>query len=215
MTAYIYMDESGCLGFDFTKTKTSKHFVITFLFAPNQNRIHKIVKKTFRSLGKKALKHHSGELHATKEQPKTRVKLLALLAEEEGVSIMTIRLNKKKVYSNLRDEKTVLYNYVTNILLDRIITRKLIPTDEPIKLIASRRETNRFLNENFRSYLENQVRGNHGLPIEVVIAPPAAEKGLQVVDFACWAIFRQYEYGETQYYDLIRKSVVEDNHLYG
>lgn len=28
--AYIFMDESGCLGFDFTKAKTSMHFIITF-----------------------------------------------------------------------------------------------------------------------------------------------------------------------------------------
>jgi len=29
---YVYMDESGDLGFDFTKRKTSKYFTITFLF---------------------------------------------------------------------------------------------------------------------------------------------------------------------------------------
>ncbi|MDR0820767.1 MAG: DUF3800 domain-containing protein [Endomicrobium sp.] len=34
--AYIFMDESGCLGFDFTKTKTSRHFVIVFLMAKNE-----------------------------------------------------------------------------------------------------------------------------------------------------------------------------------
>jgi hypothetical protein len=209
------MDESGCLGFDFSKPKTSKHFVITFLFATNQNRLHKIVKKTFRTISKRDLKHHSGALHANKEQPKTRVKLLSLLAEEDGVSIMAIRLNKQKVYSKLQDEKTVLYNYVANILLDRIFTRKLIPTDEPIQLIASRRETNRFLNDNFRDYLEKQVSGNHGVNINITIAPPHAEKGLQVVDFACWSIFRQYEHGDAQYYDLIRKLVLEDKQLFG
>jgi hypothetical protein len=213
--AYIYMDESGCLGFDFSKSKTSQHFVITFLFAAHQNRLHKIVKKTFKSFSKRDLKHHSGVLHATKEQPKTRVKLLTLLAQEEGVSIMAIRLNKKKVYTHLKDEKTVLYNYVTNILLDRIITQKLIPTNEPIHLVASRRETNKFLNDNFRAYLKQKVTGNHGVNINIQISPPAAEKGLQVVDFACWSIFRQYEHGETQYYDLIRKLVVEDKQLFG
>ena len=28
---FIYLDESGCLGFDFTKAKTSRYFVITLL----------------------------------------------------------------------------------------------------------------------------------------------------------------------------------------
>ena len=30
--AYIFMDESGDLGFNFKKAKTSKNFIITFLF---------------------------------------------------------------------------------------------------------------------------------------------------------------------------------------
>jgi hypothetical protein len=66
---------------------------------------------------------------------------------------MSIYLNKEKVYIKLQNEKHVLYNYVTNILLDRIITKKLLK-DNNITLIASRRETNKFLNENFKNYLE-------------------------------------------------------------
>jgi FAD synthase len=65
---------------------------------------------------------------------------------------MCIYLNKKKVYTKLQDEKHVLYNYVTNILLDRIFTKKLLKGKD-FKFIASRRETNKFLNENFKEYL--------------------------------------------------------------
>jgi hypothetical protein len=32
---YIYLDESGDLGFNFDNRKTSKFFVITFLFTTN------------------------------------------------------------------------------------------------------------------------------------------------------------------------------------
>jgi hypothetical protein len=39
------MDESSCLGFDFTKTKASRHFVITFLMAKNDNTINKSCKQ--------------------------------------------------------------------------------------------------------------------------------------------------------------------------
>ncbi len=210
---YIYMDESGCLGFDFTKRKTSTHFIVTFLFVPNQNRIHKIVSKTFRSLPKREIKGHCGVLHASKAHPHTRMRLLTLLSQEKEVSIMTIRLNKRKVYTRLQDEKTVLYNYITNILLDRIITRKLIATHEPITLVASRRETNRFLNENFRNYLESQL--SQKVPaINVRIAPADSEKGLQAADFASWAIFRHYEHNDPSYRDVIRALIVEDSPLF-
>lgn len=213
--AYIYMDESGCLGFDFSKQGTSRYFVITFLFSTNKRRLDKIVRKTFSSMTARKRQSHRGSLHANKEEPVIRMKLLQLLAQEDSVSVMAIRLNKEKVYTTLQDEKTVLYNYVTNILLDRIFTRKLVPIDEPLHLIASRRETNRFLNENFQAYLTTQTEKKHKLALSVSILPSHAEKGLQVVDFASWSIFRSYEHGDSSYYDVIRNKVIEDKALFG
>ena len=52
-------------------------------------------------------------------------------------------INKKKVYTKLQDEKQVLYNYVTNILLDRIISKKLIKSKDkrvPKEIINSTRQ---------------------------------------------------------------------------
>jgi hypothetical protein len=40
---YIYMDESGDLGFDFSKDGTSDCFVITFLFVKDKRPVEKIV----------------------------------------------------------------------------------------------------------------------------------------------------------------------------
>ena len=64
---------------------------------------------------------------------------------------MTILLNKRRAYSMLHDEKTVLYNYVTNILLDRIISKRVIPRQQPITVIASR-------NEIFKVYLTSRIK---------------------------------------------------------
>lgn len=213
--ANIFMDESGCLGFDFSKEGTSRYFVITFLFAANKRRLDKIVRKTFQAMPPRVRQSHNGVLHCYKEQPRIRMKLLSLLSEEEDVGIMAIRLNKEKVYATLQDEKSVLYNYVANILLDRIFSRKLVPLDEPLELIASRRETNKFLNENFESYLRKQVEKNHTVKLDIRILPSHGDKGLQVVDFASWAIFRSYEQGDPSYYDVIRKRVIEDKALFG
>lgn len=43
---YIFMDESGDLGFDFGKSGTTKCFVITLVFAKNKRPIEKCVKKS-------------------------------------------------------------------------------------------------------------------------------------------------------------------------
>ncbi len=209
------MDESGDLGFDFkNKPKTSKNFIITFLFTQNKRRLDKMVKKTFCSLPKNKQKKHIGVLHCYKEKPVIRMKLLNLLKKEKNVHIMAIKLNKRKVHTKLQDEKVVLYNFVTNILLDRILTKKLIPTNKVIHLIASRRENNKYLNENFRNYIKDRTNTNHNLKIKVEIKRPYEEKCLQVVDFASWSIFRKEEHKDIDYYKIIENIIIEENVLF-
>lgn len=210
--AYILLDESGDLGFDFSKKRPSRFFVITFLFVKEKRPIEKIVRKTHSELRKK-YKRKGGILHAVKEGPVTRLRLLKRLCEKE-CAVMTIYLDKTRVYTKLQEEKAVLYNYVTNILLDRIFSKKLVPTGGPIELIASKRETNKFLNKNFRSYLNEQIQNNHKAEIKVLIKTPAEEKALQAVDFISWAVFRKYESGDESYYNIIKPKIVEENPLF-
>jgi hypothetical protein len=213
--AYIFLDESGDLGFNFKKKKTSKYFVVTFLFVKEKFPIEKIVKKIFKGFSKIEVKNHNGIIHAFKEAPRTRQKLLNLFREKNMSNILVIYLNKKKVYTKLQDEKQVLYNYVTNILLDRICTKKLIPINEKITLVASRRETNKFLNQNFSAYLKDQAQNNHKLNIDIEIKSPSQEKSLQAVDMLSWSIFRKYEHGDESYYNLIKPDIIEENSLFG
>jgi hypothetical protein len=211
--AYIFLDESGDLGFSFSKKKTSQYFIVTFLFVKEKGPIEKIVKKIFEGFTKKEIKFHHGVLHCFRETPKTRIKLLEALTEKD-ISIISIYLNKRKVYTRLQDEKHVLYNYITNILLDRVYTKKLIPLKMPIKLIASKRETNKFLNENFKMYLEGQLENTHKIKINVEIKSPHEEKCLQVIDFICWSIFRWREHGDESYRNIIKKKIVEESPLF-
>ncbi|MBI2012593.1 DUF3800 domain-containing protein [Candidatus Curtissbacteria bacterium] len=210
--SYIFLDESGDLGFD-PRKKNSKYFVVTILFIENKNPIEKIVKKVHASLRKKVKRLSGGVLHAFKEKSVTRKRVLKLLSKKDCM-IMSIYLNKAKVYTKLREEKHVLYNYVANILLDRIMSKKLVNTKSQINLIAAKRETNKFLNENFKEYLKKQVRGNYALKISIEIKTPAEEKSLQAVDFASWAIFRKYEKGDNSYYNLIKAKIIEESPLF-
>ncbi len=211
--AYIFLDESGDLGFDFDKKGTSQSFVVALMFTDNRRSIEKVVKKVFVGLPSKVKKKHTGCLHAVKEKPKTRIKLLGLLNQQD-ISIITIILNKNKVYTRLQDEKHVLYNYVTNILLDRIFTKKLIPLNSPIQLIASQRETNKFLNINFTQYLEKQIQTNHKIKLSIEIKPSHADKCLQAVDFICWAAYRKIESNDDSYVNIIRSKIVEESPLF-
>jgi hypothetical protein len=207
------MDESGCLGFDFTKSKTSKSFVIAFLIAKNDNIINKVVNKTFNSIPKNKRSAHCGVLHCSKEDNKTRIKLLTKLKDKD-VSIVSILLNKQKVFAKLKDKKATLYNYVTKLLIKEIIIKEIIPPSDAIKFIASRRETNKFYNTNFKYYLENKTLRNYKLKIEVGVKPPHSVKGLQAVDFVSWALFQKYEYGKCFYYNIIKNLIVKELFLF-
>jgi len=209
---YLFLDESGDLGFDFEKKKTSKVFVITCLFTEHKRGIEKIVKRIHSQLGRKYRKT-GGTLHCFKEKPVTRQRMLKRLSEKD-IAIMTIYLNKEKVYTRLKDEKSVLYNYVTNILLDRIYSKRIISVEDKVCLIASKRETNKFLNQNFKSYLNRQVSNQYKIEIEIQIKTPFEEKALQAVDFASWAIFRKYEHKDESYYNVIKRKVVEESPLF-
>ena len=211
--SYIFLDESGDLGFNFKKMGTSNFFIVTFLFIPGSSRpIEKIVRKTHSELRKKR-KRKIGVLHAVNERPVTRQRLLRRLTEKE-CNVMTIYLNKKKVYTKLQDEKQVLYNYVTNILLDRVYSKKYLPLDQKIELIASKRETNKFLNQNFTDYLNRQITNNHQRVINIKIKTPAEDKCLQVVDFVCWSMFRKYERSDDGYYNIIKSKIIEESPLF-
>ena len=211
--AHIFLDESGDLGFN-PKKKNSKYFIITFVFTKDKRPLEKIVKKIHQNLRKKVKRLSGGVLHATKEKPSTRIKLLKMFAKQKS-KVMVIYLNKAKVYTKLQNEKHVLYNYIVNLLLDRIMTRKIVNIKSRIDLIASQRETNKFLNENFKSYLQTQVKNRHSLDIGIVIKTPSGEKALQLTDFVCWAIFKKYEQGETEYYNLIKSLIFEERGLFG
>lgn len=201
------------MGVDWSKKRTSNNFIITFVATENKKSLEKIVKKTFTKMTKHELKHHDGVLHAYKELAKTKYRVIDLVARNSGVSIMYIYLNKKKAYTKLQNEKHILYNYVTNILLDRVVTKRLVSSKNEIELVVEQRETNRILNDNFSGYINNQLEQKL-LNISVNISKPHQQKGLQIADVISWSIFRAHEYNDRSYIEKLESKIIEDRALF-
>lgn len=113
--AHIFMDESGDLGFDFTKQGTSKNFMITCVISSSPRSIEKIIKKYFRSLPPKIRLNHCGTFHCNKEQQKYRDKIFYLIEEHSDCKIIVIRLNKEKVFIIFKT-KNLFYIITSSIL---------------------------------------------------------------------------------------------------
>ncbi len=207
--AYIFLDESGDLGF---KATSSKWFIFTIVLTNDHRKIEKCIKRTHRNLTKKYKK--VSELHAYHTQPNIKVKLLTDLAQIDDLKILCIVLNKKKVYVDLQNQKNHLYNYTANILLDRLHKKKILNTDEPIQLYIDQKDTNKFIRESFEKYLKVNITKKRNGQINIKIKPSHTEKCLQAVDFLSWAIFRKYEKNDYKYYEIIKNKIIEENLLF-
>lgn len=207
--AYIFLDESGDLGF---KPASSKWFIFTIVLTNNHKKIEKVIKNIRKGLKKKfKLK----ELHAYHSDATIKHKMLKKLSELEDLKVFCIILNKKKVYVDLQNQKNYLYNYTANILLDRLHNKNIIKTDEPISLYIDQKDTSKFIRENFEKYLkDNLIKRGNNRKIEIRIKPSHTEKCLQAVDFVSWAIFRKYERGDYEYYEDIKDKIIEEKLLF-
>ena len=109
---YIYLDESGDLGFNFSKKDTTEVFVIAFLVTNQIGPIEKILKKLSLEF-KKASKKIPNNFHSHKETDKTRLHILKTLSSKE-VELYILVLDKKKT-TNGKKSIFLLYRDGKNI----------------------------------------------------------------------------------------------------
>ncbi|MDP4001738.1 MAG: DUF3800 domain-containing protein [bacterium] len=203
------MDESGDMGFG---NKSSKWFLFTLVVTNNVRKMEKIIKRVRRGL-KKKYKHGYSELHAYHCDDITRTRILKELASLD-ISIVTTILNKEKVHIDLQNQKNYLYNYTANIILDRLINTNLINRDQHISLIVDRKDTKKNLRENFISYITNAMHKRNHRKFEMTLSASHDEKGLQAIDFISWAIFRKYERGDYEFYEIIKNKIIDEKLLF-
>jgi len=205
---YIYFDESGDLGFDFSKGGTSGHFSVAFLITNEKRPIYSLVKKVYLSLPRATKRKSSGVLHAYYEKASTITKLLQGISKKD-VKVASMRLDKRKVL--LTGNPNELYTSLVVTLINRLYADGVICDTDELVLVASRRNTNKNLNVVFS---ESIVRRAHGLKFSVNVVPPSDDKCLQAVDFISWAFWQKYEKGDETYIALIADKIVQEYVMY-
>lgn len=208
--AYIFLDESGDLGF---KESSSRWFLFTIALVSDSRSLERVVKKVWRPLRRKHKR--LGELHAYHADDVTRKRMLQKLVAVPDLRVLTTILNKEKVYVDLQNQKNYLYNFTANILLDRLHSSRLVPPNEPIYLVIDRKDTKKRIRENFLQYLSTSMTKRRGGQFSVTLCASHEDKSLQAVDFISWAIFRKYELGETQFYNIIKEKITDERLLFG
>jgi hypothetical protein len=205
---YIYQDESGDMGFDFTKGGTSNHFSVAFLILNEQHPVRSLIKNVFASLPRATKRRNSGVLHAHYEKAITITRLLRGLATKD-IRIASMRLDKRKVL--LTGSTHELYANIVVTLVNRLYMDGIVSGTEDITLIASRMNTSKSLNANFSEGVVNRA---NGINFKVSIAKPSEDKCLQAVDFISWSLWQKYEKGDDTYAALIADRIVKEYVMY-
>jgi len=207
--AYIFLDESGDLGF---KDTSSKWFLFTIAIISDPQSLVKVVKKVWRPLRKK---HKMlGELHASHEKDSTRRRMLRQLGSVTDLKVLCVILNKQKVYIDFQNQKNLLYNYTANILLERLHSTEVLGHNEPINLFVDRKDTKKRLRENFIHYLTSSMNERRDGPFSIELHLSHENRSLQAVDFISWAIFRKYEKSDYEWYEMIKNTIIEERLLF-
>ena len=209
---YIYLDESGDLGFDFEKQKTTKKFVITILICFSTESRNEFVKAVRRTL-KNKLNHKKNRKRYVKELKGTNTtleikKYFFRNIKNGNWSIYTLVLNKFRVIKRLQTKngKKKLYNFLSHFLLSKLDLTNLYKN---VELVVDRCKNKEEIKD-FNQYLANQLEASLPLETDLNILHLTSEEStqLQAVDLFCWGIFRKYENADMKWYNEYRNKIV-------
>lgn len=208
---YLYLDESGDLGFDFVTKKPSKFFTVSVLAIKGQdtNRaiINAIKHTAKRKLHKKKLLL-GGELKGSKISQDVKKYFYKQIAQLD-FKIYSLTLNKKRVNQHLVSVKERLYNYIARLVLDQIDFNSV---HQRVIFILDKSKSKPEIAD-FNKYIFDQIKGrlNPQIPLDIVHKLSHEMPGLQAVDLFAWGIFRKYEKRDMEWFDIFKEKVVFDD----
>ena len=210
---FLYLDESGDLGFDFSKGGTSKFFTITILVCHNRESVvalKKAVNITIkRKLRNKKKDKKQYELKGSQTDLSIKEYFFNKITNDE-FSIFSITLDKRDI---LKDPTSSIskphriYNLLTKKLVEKIsfANNKRNRVDfilDKCKNSAQREDFNIFI----KAYLETRLSLNvdtkfyHQLSHEIEV--------LQATDLFCWGISRKIINNQYYWYDIFKEKIL-------
>ena len=199
---YIFLDEAGNL--DFSRNGTP-YFILTSV---SMRRPFPI----YRELD--ACRHDCLEdgpgmeyFHCSEDSPRVRSRIFGLIAESlQSIRIDCLVVEKRKTGPPLQDV-TRFYPEMLGYLL-KFVVLQLGKDAEDVIVITDTVPVNRK-----RRAIEKGVQSalTEMLPREsryrILHHASRSHYGLQVADYCCWAVFRKWQRGETEYYDRIKEGI--------
>ncbi len=201
----IYLDESGDLGFNFTKKGTANDFVITVLICKTRQS-DKAIQQSIKRTRRNKLGYGNEELKGVNTTLSIKEYFLRNIKNNDW-EIYAVILNKKRVRSDLQNKvgKKKLYNYLSRVLIEKIDFPENLST---LTLVVDKMKSKKDIKD-FDQYIENQLLSF--LPLNCLFysyhKDSKEHPGLQAVDLFCWGIYRKYIMNDVSWYNCYQKYI--------
>ena len=209
---FLYLDESGDLGFDFVNKKPSKFFTITILAISGIDKNRTLINCVKHTISRKL---HRKKGNAELKGSKTSLEIKKYFYEQckdIKFGIYALTLNKRRLYEKLSRDKERVYNYIARLVMDKIPFEKAITR---VQLIVDKSKSKPEVEE-FNSYIMRALKGrlDPKVPLDIYHYLSHENAGLQAADIFCWGIFRKHEKKDSEWLEIFRQAKVRYEDLY-
>jgi hypothetical protein len=205
---YIYLDESGDLGFS---GGGSKYFTIAFLVTERPVEVKRVIKR----IKQKYKIPRNVELKANTTKRNIRKDLLNKFSRLE-IEIQSITVKKKNVDLKLQGDTNILYNYMVGLSLGERIVRSELQNAK-VNIIVDKRTISVTSGFKFDEYLKYKVwyeKGRKDIDFQIQHLESHRVYGLEAIDNIVNAIFRKYNSSDFELFNIIQGEITYDKTLF-
>ncbi|MDD3818382.1 MAG: DUF3800 domain-containing protein [Bacteroidales bacterium] len=205
---FIYLDESGDLGFN---KGSSKHFVISFLVMSQKTNL--LLKRKFIEVKRKYNISKGIEIKGNKSSYRLRMDILKEICSLP-IDIYSITTKKQGINETLRKDTNIFYNYMVNLIVVPYLEKTKANN---ICLIADKRISKVSKGIRFGDYLKYKIfyeKNLYHLQLNIEYLDSITSYGLQAVDFVANSIFKNYEQDNKKYIETLEGNIVQNKRLY-
>lgn len=197
----LIFDESGNLG------SSGRYFVIACIDTKNTKELHNIMK---RKLGKakelfpELAVLHAHEIKAKDAYPCVKYHLLECVASK-NLSVSYIVLDLKHIKALLLEDKNVLYNFASKLLISRLVKKD--DEGSTVNILFDNKTTKITSKNSLKDYIRIYLLYEEGLDLKINFEYKDSDAGdayvIQAADYVANAIYNYYEYDNKEFSSLL------------
>ncbi len=199
----VFIDESGDLGWTLDKPNrnggSSRFITLTGILISDEEEkyINRFISDIYRKYNLTPNIEKKGANFTPEHASYITSQLNKLFTKSNSFKIITITVNKSKVFDSLRKDKNIFYNYVLGLLLET----EIIQHNE-ISIFLDKRTIKVSHGESFPDYIKTKIWGQ-GLDIDIScnFIESTKNKMIWMADWYANFVWRNHEDNETSSYN--------------